>query len=211
MFDDLSSLTNLNLWGEDEPAADFGADPGTPEDSVITTEGTVVEKPVAPSNTGKLEQEDLEQAFFDEVSDLKIPRTKPSKTKGASPQIVVIDDDFSTLDLMKIYLQRTYDFQPFDNAREAIFYLNKHVPDLIFLDCYVSIIPAKKMVEIIRSYKEYADVPIYLLAEADEIGAIEAKIEKQDFPDVQGILTRPVARGELQVVLDTVFPAALTP
>lgn len=207
MFDDLSSLTNLNLWGEDEPAADLGVQ----ADSVITTEGAVVEKPVAPSHAGKLEQEDLEQAFVDEVSDLKMPRTKPIKTSGATPQIVVIDDDFSTLDLMKIYLQRAYDFQPFDNAREAIFYLNKHVPDLIFLDCYVSIIPAKKIVEIIRSYKEYAGVPIYLLAEADEIGAMEAKIEKQDFPDVQGILTRPVARGELQVVLDTVFPAPATP
>lgn len=207
MFDDLGSLTNLNLWGEDEPSVEFTK----PESGFITTEGDVVEKPpVTPSNAGKLEQEDAEQAFFDEVSDIKMPRTKPENASDAHPQIVVIDDDFSTLDLMKIYLQRTYDFQPFDNAREAIFYLNKHVPHLIFLDCYISIIAAKRMVEIIRSYREFANVPIYLLAEADEVGAMEAKIQKQDFPDVQGILTRPVARGELQVVLDAVFPAEAT-
>ena len=208
MFDDLTQFTGFNLWGEDEPELNptTEKEPGTKD--VITTEGTVIE--TTTSQVGKLESKDPEQAFFDEVSDLVMPRTRPQKQERANPCVVLIEDDFSTLDLMKIYLQRSYDFLSFDNAREAIFYLNKHVPDLIFLDCYISIVSAKKLLEIIRAYEEYADVPIYLLAEADEIGAMKAKIEQEDFPKVQGILTRPVARGELQAVLDTVFPTAAT-
>lgn len=141
----------------------------------------------------------------DDLTQMIMPSTKPKTVRSQKPQIVVIDDDFATLDLMKIYLQREYDFISFDNPKEAIFYLNKHIPSMIFLDCYITMIRCKKVIEILRSYPEYEKVPIYLLVEPDEKGAMEAKVEKGEMPKAAGFLTRPVARGELQKTLDEVF------
>ncbi len=193
MFDDLFQFSNVDLWG-DSPDSDKRVDG---DGSIF---GNV-------SDVGRFEKPQPSDTLTNDDR-IIIPKTRPVKTKTERPKIVVIDDDFSTIDLMKIYLQREYDYVPFDNAREAIFYLNKNIPDLIFLDCYISLVRAKKMVEIIRSYPEYQDVPIYFLAEQDEKGALEAKIENEGFAQVNGILTRPVARGELQSVLDSVFGKA---
>lgn len=141
----------------------------------------------------------------DSLTQMIMPNTKPKSVVSQRPQVVVIDDDFATLDLMKIYLQREYDFIAFDNPKEAIFYLNKHVPAMIFLDCYITMIKCKKVIEILRSYPEYDKVPIYLLMEPDEAGAMKAKVEKGEMPQTAGFVTRPVARGELQKALDEVF------
>ena len=130
-----------------------------------------------------------------------IPDIKPQKVNSLKPVIVIIEDDFSTLDLMKIYLQRNYECIVFDGPRDAIFYLNRNIPDLIFMDCYIRMIDSKRVLEIIRSYKELADVPIVYIAEAAEKGAILSKMHT----GIIDCITRPVARGELQTILDRVF------
>ena len=183
MFDDLFQISDLDLWGD---AGD--------KNSLSDT-----------SNVGRWDSSNSTAEEKCAVDDLVMPKTKPVKVKTDRPQIVVIDDDFSNIDLMKIYLQRGYDCTFFDNAREAIFYLNKSIPDLIFLDCYMSVIRAKRMVEIIKSYPEYQNVPIYFLAEEDEKGPMESKLKSGDYEGVEGLLTRPVARGALQDILDAVF------
>lgn len=128
-----------------------------------------------------------------------VPDIKPKKVKGERRKVVVIDDDFSSLDLMKIYLQRDYDVELFDNPKNAIFYLNGTVPDLIFIDCYLDIMSTKRVLEIIRTYKELADTPIVYLAEPSEQAAIQSKL-----PDgVCDIISRPVKRADLQRMLDT--------
>ena len=57
----------------------------------------------------------------------------------------------------------------------------------------------KKVLEIIRTYKELAGIPIVYLAEPSEQAAIENKL-----PDgVVNIISRPVKRGDLQRMLET--------
>ncbi len=131
--------------------------------------------------------------------DIVYPDIKPKKAAGQRRKVVVIDDDFSTLDLLKIYLQRDYDVEVFDNPKNAIFYLNGVIPDLIFLDCYLNVMSTKKVLEIIRTYRELADVPIIYLAEPSEQAAIESKL-----PDgVVDIISRPVSRMDMQRMLDS--------
>ena len=126
------------------------------------------------------------------------PDIKPKKGVNGRHTVVVIDDDFSTLDLMKIYLQRDYDVETFDNPKNAIFYLNGTVPDLIFIDCYLNVMATKKVLSIIRTYKELADIPIIYLAEPSEQAAIENKLPES----VVDIISRPVSRADLQRMLD---------
>ena len=138
---------------------------------------------------------------FSDANEVVVPKIGPTKTEG-KPLIIVIDDDYSTLDLMKIYLQRDYEYVSFDSPKNAIFYLNHHIPALIFIDCYMSVIPAKQVIEIVRSYKELQSVPIVYIADPAEKGAVLSKAPA----DLLGCITRPVARGELVKILNQVFP-----
>ena len=135
-------------------------------------------------------------------SDIIIPKINPTRAEASAPLILVIDDDFETLDLLKIYFARGYEYVPFSGPREAIFYLNEHIPNLIFLDCYIHTIKAARVVDIIRSYSDLKNVPIIYLCEDYERGAIESKLPE----GVSGVLQRPISRGDLQNVLDKFFP-----
>ena len=126
------------------------------------------------------------------------PDIKPKKAETDRHTIVIIDDDFSTLDLMKIYLQRDYDVEIFDNPKNAIFFLNTRVPDIIFMDCYLNVMSTRRVLDIIKSYRELADVPIVYLAEPSEKAAIESKLPE----GVSNIIPRPVSRADLQKMLD---------
>jgi len=139
----------------------------------------------------------VDESMF-EYDDIIVPDIKPRKAAGARKMIVVIDDDFSTLDLMKIYLQRDYEYVSFDNPKNAIFYLNTNVPDLIFIDCYLNIMNTKRVIDIIRTYKELKGIPIVYLAEPSEQSAIQNKLPE----GVVDIISRPVKRGDLQTILD---------
>lgn len=141
---------------------------------------------------------------FDEESmfaydDIVVPDIKPVKSVREKKLVIVIDDDFSTLDLMKIYLQRDYEYKSFDDPKNAIFFLNGNVPDLIFIDCYLNTMSSRKLVEIIRMYKELSKVPIIYIAEQAEMSAISNKLPT----GVLDMLSRPVKRGDLQKILDT--------
>lgn len=190
MFDDLFNFTENT---------DDSSDGG-----FISFQGDVFGSSSSVESTSFYSSNDVNVAEV--MDDMIMPSTKPRRVESERPLIVLIDDDFSTIDLMKIYLQRDYDYKAFDNPKEAIFYLNKCVPDLIFLDCYISIIKSKKVLEIIKSYPEYENVPVFFLVEPDELGAINAKIVNEGINGIEGVLTRPVRRGDLQAVLDKVFP-----
>lgn len=137
-----------------------------------------------------------------EYDDVVVPDIKPKKVVSTRKSVVVIDDDFSTLDLMKIYLMRDYDYKSFDDPKSAIFYLNTNIPDLIFIDCYLNTMNSKRVVEIIRSYKELKNIPIIYLAEPSEAVAIAHKLPT----GVMTTLNRPVRRGDLQAILDEYLP-----
>lgn len=129
---------------------------------------------------------------------LETPDIKPVRSQDGRNTIVVIDDDYQTLDIMKIYLSRDYECATFSDPKEAIFYMNTHLPDIIFIDSYMTVMSAKKLISIIRLYKEMEKVPIYFMVYEEERGVFE---HRKDL-DVEGIITRPIARGDLQKILD---------
>lgn len=135
---------------------------------------------------------------FEIEDDLETPDIKPVRSESGKPTVVVIDDDYQTLDIMKIYLARDYECAVFSDPKEAIFYMNTHLPDIIFMDSYMTVMSAKKMISIIRLYKEMQNVPIYFMVYEEERDVFA---HKKDI-NVEGVITRPIARGELQKILD---------
>ena len=169
---------------------------------IKVAEGTIVgaDSSSVTTQTSHLATDDEDAFAYDE---LVYPSIKPQKAEDGMRTVLVVDDDFTTIDLMKIYLQREYKYVSFDNPKDAIFWLNNNVPDLIFLDCYMTMISTRRVIEIIKTYKELKDVPIYYLSESDEVGAVSGKLPE----GVHGVISRPVSRGDLHKVLDEVFNA----
>ena len=129
---------------------------------------------------------------------LMTPEIKPERSHTGKPTVVVIDDDYQTLDIMKIYLARDYECAVFADPKEAIFYMNTHLPSMIFLDSYMTVMNPKRIMSIVRSYKEMEAVPVYFMVNEEEKDVFMAR----DLPDVEGIISRPIARGDLQKILD---------
>lgn len=186
MEDDLFS--QLSSLFEDRPKNSSTGFGGTP---LFSNDGI--------SSAGRMSEND---AMFRDDG-MIVPDIKPTKKERDKKLIVILDDDFSTLDLMKIYLQRDYEVMTFDNPKNAIFFLNGTVPDLIFIDCYLNVMNTKRVLDIIRTYKELEGTPIVYLAEPSEHSAMLGKL-----PDgVLDVIDRPVKRGELQNILDKFLKA----
>lgn len=205
IFLQLAKLTDPNAAAEqsgNKPSDAANSRPSNaPGDSPVKPSSGIASGNSSSSLTGVVikDQELPDEIFV--YDELVTPDLKPKKNTSGKPQVLVIDDDFPTLDLMKIYLQREYEYIPFDNPKDAIFWLNTHIPNLIFIDCYMTLINPRRIIEIIKSNKSTADVPIFYLSEPDELGPISGKL-----PDgVLGVISRPVSRGDLQGVLNYVF------
>jgi len=134
-------------------------------------------------------------------SDLVIPTVEMVK-KTEKPLIVVVDDDFDTLDLMKIFLSRDYEYEGFSGPREAVFYLNTHNPALVMIDCKIHTMKASSFASIVRSGQGNENVPIVYTGTEEEL----SRVDKDMLPDyIKGFLMRPVARGQLQEILDSIL------
>lgn len=130
-------------------------------------------------------------------SDLVTPVIKPVKAVDEKPLIVVVDDDFETLDLLEIYLKRNYRYQGFSGPKEAVFFLNQNIPDLVLVDCKIHTMKAITFAEIVRTGA--GDIPFVFTGDEYEL----EQLEKTLLPDyVIGTIRRPVARGDLQDLID---------
>ena len=119
---------------------------------------------------------------------------KSVKDEKAKPLIVVVDDDFETLDLIDIYLKRDYTYESFSGPREAVFFLNHHTPEIVFVDCKIHTMKALTFMEIVRTGAGNENVPFVLVGTEEEL----EEFNLDYLPEyVIGKLKRPVARKEL--------------
>lgn len=133
-------------------------------------------------------------------SDLVIPKIEICKDEER-PIIVLVDDDFDTLDLMKVYLQRDYEYQGFSGPREAIFYLNSHVPALVLIDSKIHTMKASTFMEIVRMGEANKDAKFVYTGTKEELDQIDWMMTPEYVIDSLQI---PVSRKELQRILDLI-------
>jgi len=139
---------------------------------------------------------------FDYVIESDLVSPKVETFVNERPLIVVVDDDFETLDLLEIYLKRNYDYASFSGPREAIFYLNQRIPSLILLDCRIHTMKATTFADIVRSGAGKQNIPFVYLGSEEELSALDP----DSIPEyVVGCIKRPVARGDLQAIVDKII------
>lgn len=78
-------------------------------------------------------------------------------------KILVVDDSGAMLRNVKAWLGQKYQVIPANSGTMAIKYLAMNRPDLILLDYEMPICDGKQVLEMIRSEKDFADIPVIFL------------------------------------------------
>jgi DNA-binding response OmpR family regulator len=90
---------------------------------------------------------------------------------NAIPKIMVIDDDYELLKLIKMLMRRIgAEAETFFDGQEALHYLETHIPDLMILDLMLPDIDGFEILTQVRGQAKFDRMPILILsAKADPI------------------------------------------
>lgn len=117
----------------------------------------------------------------------------------AKKTILVVDDDYRTVDLVKIYLQRDgYNVVTAYDGNEALNKFKESHPHLVVLDL---MLPGIDGMEICRILRQESDVPIIMLTARTQD---EDKLKGLD-SGADDYITKPFSPGELAARVRAVF------
>lgn len=120
---------------------------------------------------------------------------------GGKKSILVVDDDVRMLNLIKMYLQDSYEVAVVPNGKLALKFLEKKRADLILLDYLMPEMDGPEVLKRIREESAYPDIPvIFLTGVADR-----EKVVRGLAFNPTGYMLKPVARDELLERLISVF------
>ena len=83
-------------------------------------------------------------------------------------KILVVDDSGAMLRNVKSWLEDHYTIVLANSGTMAIKYLALNRPDLVLLDYEMPVINGKQVLEMIRSEKEFEDIPVIFLTSKDD-------------------------------------------
>jgi CheY-like chemotaxis protein len=111
----------------------------------------------------------------------------------ASPSILLVEDDPEQLSLFSFVLQRLpYPLITASNGTEALKCLSNTVPALIVLDISMPEISGLDVLRSVRSEPRFDETKILVLT------AAPSRIIKQDIPEVDLIISKPISLGKLE-------------
>ena len=88
-----------------------------------------------------------------------------------SKLVLVVEDDFALSDAFGMILGTSgYDVHLSHNGKEALDYLENHLPDMILLDILMPVMDGR---DFLRSYRNEHKVPVVALSNLDAKGDIE--------------------------------------
>jgi PAS domain S-box-containing protein len=105
-------------------------------------------------------------------------------------KILAVDDDPVNISVMASALMDEYDVITALNGHDAISLVKEHIPDLILLDIMMPDLNGFEVCSIIKSYQEYADIPVIFLTALDtydgelrglELGAVDYLTKPMNF------------------------------
>ena len=95
--------------------------------------------------------------------------------------ILLVDDDVTFLKMMQSWLSIRYQVTVVKSGMQAITYIAAHIPDLILLDYDMPVTPGPQILEMIRSERATANIPvIFLTGKADRDSVMNVMRLKPD-------------------------------
>ncbi|MCI8442725.1 MAG: response regulator [Provencibacterium sp.] len=99
---------------------------------------------------------------------------KRQETAEAKPKVLVVDDSATILQGMKQLLSGDYEVALAESGVAAIRIITLNQPDLVLLDYEMPVCNGRQTLEMLRSEKEFADIPvIFLTSRRDRESMIE--------------------------------------
>ena len=104
-----------------------------------------------------------------EINKPKIDTEKPKKETLQKPKVLVVDDSITIRHGMKELLNEDYDVSLVKSGLSAIQMIILNKPDLVLLDYEMPICDGQQILAMLRSEKDFADIPvIFLTAKTDQ-------------------------------------------
>lgn len=116
---------------------------------------------------------------------------------GKQKRILVIDDDSLFLALVSDWLEETYHVETATDGMKAITWLAKNTTDLILLDYEMPMVDGPQVLEMLRSERDTASIPVIFLTGNSKKESIERVLSLKP----QGYLLKTATRRTL---LDTI-------
>lgn len=116
-------------------------------------------------------------------------------------KLLVVDDDITFLKMVKKWLMDKYQVTIVKSGMQAIKYIKGHRPDLILLDYDMPITDGTKVLEMLRSEPDSAEIPvIFLTGKADEETVMKVMSLKP-----QGYLLKSMKQMDIVSAIDHYF------
>lgn len=117
------------------------------------------------------------------------------------PDVLIVDDDPETLDVMKLYLQDIARVKLVTSGRQALEYMRMHRADIILLDVEMPMMDGFKTLEQLRNLTECINVPVVLVTGKNDKYTVLMSMSK----GVDGYLVKPVEKETLQAKVKEVL------
>lgn len=124
-----------------------------------------------------------------------------ARKRHSSKKILIVDDDITFLKMVKKWLMDRYQVTIVKSGMQAIKYITGHRPDLILMDYDMPITTGTKVLEMMRSEPDSADIPvIFLTGKADKETVMKVMSLKP-----QGYLLKSMKQADIVSAIDHYF------
>lgn len=121
-----------------------------------------------------------------------------------SPTILVVEDDVNAREIMGRFLQRQdWTVELASNGREALQYLDEHLPNLIVLDLMMPEIDGFEFIQMLRQSSDWQDIPVIVVTAKALTASDQQQLEGVARVYQKADLNRQELLSELQAMVST--------
>ncbi len=131
-----------------------------------------------------------------EVEEYLRKREEPTK-----PKVLVVDDSITVRQMIKNLLDERYDVTLASSGTAAIRCLVLDRPDLVLLDYEMPVCDGKQVLEVIRSEKSFAGIPVFFLTGRTDPETVKKLVSLKP----NGYLAKYLKPEEIKKKIDTYF------
>ena len=132
--------------------------------------------------------------------DLEKDAEEKKETAGRK-RILVVDDNGTTLRVMKVMLEEYYEVAVAISGAQAMTSIGKKRPDLILLDYEMPICDGRMTLEMIRADEDMKDIPVIFLTAINDRANIEAVLKLKP----AGYFLKPPVKERLLAEIDKIL------
>ena len=116
-------------------------------------------------------------------------------------KILVVDDSMTIRQGMKQLLEKDYEVALAESGVAAIRTITLNKPDLVLLDYEMPVVDGKQTLEMLRSEKSFADIPVIFLTGRDDPEVVRALLSLKP----AGYLLKYLKPGEIKAKIDALL------